>query len=77
LRSALFTGPWTAARLATVAAGRPLLDRVDRADDAPGPAAAVPDWLRSTVWIVGVLALMLTLVVGYLIVVACLLRVRR
>jgi hypothetical protein len=30
----LFTGSWTAARLAKVAAGRPLLDRVDRADRA-------------------------------------------
>ena len=30
----LFTGPWTAAGLATVAAGRPLLDRVDQADRA-------------------------------------------
>ena len=26
----------------------------------------MPDWLRTTVWIVGVLALLLTLVVGYL-----------
>ena len=26
----------------------------------------MPDWLRSIVWIVGVLALLLTLVVGYL-----------
>ena len=26
----------------------------------------MPDWLRPTVWIVGVLALLLTLVVGYL-----------
>jgi uncharacterized membrane protein YkvA (DUF1232 family) len=26
----------------------------------------VPDWLRTTVWIVGVLALLLSLVVGYL-----------
>jgi uncharacterized membrane protein YkvA (DUF1232 family) len=28
--------------------------------------AAMPDWLRTTVWIFGVLALLLTLVVGYL-----------
>ena len=26
----------------------------------------MPDWMRTTVWIVGVLALLLTLVVGYL-----------
>ncbi len=26
----------------------------------------MPDWLRTAVWIVGVLALLLTLVVGYL-----------
>jgi len=26
----------------------------------------MPDWLRTTVWILGVLALLLTLVVGYL-----------
>ena len=28
--------------------------------------AVMPDWLRTTVWIVGVLALLLTMVVGYL-----------
>jgi uncharacterized membrane protein YkvA (DUF1232 family) len=32
----------------------------------PRQTAAMPDWLRTTVWIVGVLALLLTLVVGYL-----------
>ena len=26
----------------------------------------MPDWLRTTVWIVGLLALLLTLVIGYL-----------
>ncbi len=29
-------------------------------------AAARPDWLRTTVWILGALALLLTLVIGYL-----------
>ncbi len=72
----LCAGPWTAAGLATLAASRPLLDRVDRTDragqpesarrDRPGQTAVVPDWLRTTVWIVGVLALLLSLVVGYL-----------
>jgi uncharacterized membrane protein YkvA (DUF1232 family) len=34
--------------------------------DRPRQTVGMPDWLRTTVWIIGVLALLLTLIVGYL-----------